>query len=73
MARIHAIAKFTYCWGMAIAAVAIVYRLLSATTLGEAVYRATTIQPRNCLQLSALLLLICIASEAYASAVAKTQ
>ncbi|MGH9554523.1 MAG: hypothetical protein ACRD2Y_01755 [Terriglobales bacterium] len=73
MARIHAIAKFTYRWGMVVAVVAVVYRLLSATALGEAVYRATTIQPRNCLQLSILLLLMSIASEAYASAVAKTQ
>lgn len=73
MARIHAITKSTYGWGMAIAAVAILYRLLLATALGKAVYRATTIQPRNCLQLSVLLLLICIASGAYASAVARTQ
>ena len=73
MARIHSIAKFTYRWGMAVGVLAAVYRLLSITALGERISKATTIEPRNCLQLSVLLLLMCVASEAYASALAKTQ
>lgn len=74
MARVQSIARFTYQWGMAAAVVAVVYRLLSIVSpLGESIARATTIQPRNCLQLSVLLLLMCIASQAYGSAAAKTQ
>ena len=73
MARIHSIAKFTYRWGVVAAVVAVVYRLLSIGGVGKAIANTTTIEPRNCLQLSVLLLLMCIASEAYASAVAKTQ
>ncbi len=73
MVRIHSIAKLTYQWGMAVAAVAVVYRLLVGSALGQAVFQATTVRPENCLQLSVLLLLMCIASEAYASAVAKAQ
>jgi len=73
MARIHSIAKFTYQWGVVVAVVAVVYRLLSITAVGKAIAKTTTVDPQNCLELSVLLLLMCIASEAYASAVAKTQ
>ncbi len=73
MSRIHSIAKFTYQWGVVVGVVGVVYRLLAITAVGKEIARTTTIDPRNCLQLSVLLLLICIASEAYASAVAKSQ
>ena len=73
MARIHWIAKFTYLWGVVVAVIAVVYRLFSNAAVGKVIADTTTIEPRNCLQLSVLLLLMCIASEAYASALAKTQ
>ena len=73
MARIHSIAKFTYRWGMVVGVVAVAYRLLFITALGEKISRATNIEPRNGLQLSVLLLLMSIASAAYAGAAAKTQ
>ena len=73
MDRIHWIAKFTYRWGMVVAGLAVVYRILAFTHFGQAISRATTVEPRNCLQLSVLLLLMCIASEAYARAAAKAQ
>jgi hypothetical protein len=72
MARIQTIAKLTYQGGMAMGAVAVLYRLLSIGPLGESIARATTIAPRNALQLSVLLLLMSLASGAYASAAAKS-
>ncbi|HXE92071.1 MAG TPA: hypothetical protein VNK82_14025 [Terriglobales bacterium] len=72
MGRIQAIAKFTYQWGMVVGVVAVIYRLVSISPVGESIARSTTIEPRNALQLSVLLLLMSIASAMYAGGAAKT-
>ena len=72
MARIQTIAKLTYQGGMVMGVVAVLYRLLTIGAFGESIARATTIAPRNVLQLSVLLLVMSIASEMYAREAAKS-
>ena len=58
--------RITYLLGFLSAVAAVVYRGLLMLGVGADLAAATNVQPRNFLQLSILLLVLCLATDVYA-------
>jgi hypothetical protein len=71
MAALDILTKRTYQAGWIVLIIAALYRIVSESSLGMKLANLTSLQPRNMLQLSMMLFLICAASYAYAAVLAK--